>query len=205
MPPRNKVRPLVDISSGKVASFVERTMEMVIPQILDIASSAPDGDVSDYRNEAIAKFISDFREDFFECVPTNLAHSLMLQIQAGIRSFIERRQPNPSSWNREEDNDSMTRFTQEVFAATEFVRLQILTSVTVLDLGATVKMLRTKMFDLLQEFSRLKYLTLGSGSGGVSNVFQPKFVRGLAAMKHLVHFSLNYDCDDAILEGTVIP
>ena len=99
----------------------------------------------------------------------------------------------------------MTRFTQEVFAATEFVRLQILTSVTVLDLGATVKMLRTKMFDLLQEFSRLKYLTLGSGSGGVSNVFQPKFVRGLAAMKHLVHFSLNYDCDDAILEGTLIP
>ena len=63
-----------------------------------------------------------------------------------------------------------------------------------------VKMLRSKLFDLLPGFRGLQILKLGSGSGGVSEVYHAKFLSGIAPMRHLVHFSLTYDCTDEIIK-----
>ena len=63
-------------------------------------------------------------------------------------------------------------------------------------------MLRSKLFDLLPRFRGLQVLKLGSGSGGVSvyrENYQAKYLNGISGMKHLVHFSLTYDCTDDIL------
>ena len=60
-------------------------------------------------------------------------------------------------------------------------------------------MLRSKLFDLLPCFRGLQVLKLGSGSGGVSLVYHSRFLDGIARMKHLVHFSLTYDCTDEIV------
>ena len=88
---------------------------------------------------------------------------------------------------------------------------------TALNLDEVVKMVRSKLFELLPRFPQLQILKviyfvliykfskkslpfqLGSGSGGVSEVFLPKFLNGLAVMERLVVFSLTYDCNDEIL------
>ena len=62
-----------------------------------------------------------------------------------------------------------------------------------------IKMLRSKLFDLLPAFRGLQMLKLGSGSGGVSEVYHQKFLHGISPMRHLVHFSLTYDCTNEIL------
>ena len=62
-----------------------------------------------------------------------------------------------------------------------------------------MKKLRSKLFDLLPAFRGLQVLKLGSGSGGVTTVYHSKYLDGIARMKHLVHFSLTYDCTDEIL------
>ena len=63
-----------------------------------------------------------------------------------------------------------------------------------------MKMVRSKLFDLLPGFRGLQTLKLGSGSGGVSEVYHTKFLAGIALMRHLVHFSLTYDCTDEIIK-----
>ena len=62
-----------------------------------------------------------------------------------------------------------------------------------------VKMMRSRLFDLLPRFKGLHVLKLGSGSGGVSLVYHTKFLEGISRMRSLVHFSLTYDCTDEIL------
>ena len=70
-----------------------------------------------------------------------------------------------------------------------------------LDLSRVVKMLRSYLFDLLPRFKGLKYLILGSGSGGVSNVYHQKFLTAVQAMAYLQYFSLTYDCTDEIIHA----
>lgn len=59
---------------------------------------------------------------------------------------------------------------------------------------------RSRLFEALPCFQQLRVLKLGSGSGGVSDVYHRKFQSGLSTMNHLVHFSLTYDCTDEIVE-----
>ena len=59
--------------------------------------------------------------------------------------------------------------------------------------------LRLNLYERLSEFQGLRSLVLGSGSGGWSNCYTEKFTSGLSRMKHLVKFSLCYDCTDAMV------
>lgn len=71
----------------------------------------------------------------------------------------------------------------------------------ILDLTEVIKMLRSRIFDILPQFTGLQTLILGSGSGGVSNIYHDKFLQAVKAMPKLVHFSLTYDCTDEILSN----
>ena len=73
-----------------------------------------------------------------------------------------------------------------------------------LDLSKIVKMLRSYLFDVLPRFRGLRYLILGSGSGGVSNVYHHKFLTAVQAMVHLQYFSLTYDCTDEIIHALAV-
>ena len=68
-----------------------------------------------------------------------------------------------------------------------------------LDLADVPKILRLNFYEKLGDFRGLRSLVLGSGSGGWSNCYTEKFTSGLAQMKHLVKFSLCYDCTDAMV------
>ncbi len=59
-----------------------------------------------------------------------------------------------------------------------------------LDLAEVVKILRSRIFDLLPGFTGLFTLKCGSGSGGVSDIYGHKFLSGVRNLKLLVHFSL---------------
>ena len=53
-----------------------------------------------------------------------------------------------------------------------------------------------------RHFENLRVLVLGSGSGGwVTEAYAESFLLGIPKMKHLVKFSLLYDCTENILQA----
>ena len=81
-----------------------------------------------------------------------------------------------------------------------FIELIINDRLSILDVSDIYKILRTSIFDKLNKFVGLKTLILGSGTGGWSNTYVEKFATGVKTMKHLVKFSLCYDCTDSIVK-----
>ena len=89
---------------------------------------------------------------------------------------------------------------KELVILVSFIDVIISDRLSVLDVSDIAKILRTNIFDKLNKFVGLKSLILGSGSGGWSNTYVEKFATGVKTMKHLVKFSLNYDCTDSIVK-----
>merc|ERR1712012_310884 len=81
-----------------------------------------------------------------------------------------------------------------------FIDLIINTHLESINIEEISKILRTNLYDKLNMFTGLKTLVLGSGTGGWSNMYVEKFVTGVKTMKHLVKFSLCYDCTDTIVK-----
>ena len=89
---------------------------------------------------------------------------------------------------------------KEMVILVSFIELIINDRLSVLDVSDIYKILRTNIFDKLNKFVGLKTLILGSGTGGWSNMYVEKFATGVKTMKHLVKFSLCYDCTDSIVK-----
>ncbi len=102
-------------------------------------------------------------------------------------------------WHLFSEKDDAALFSQVMLATVGFIELIACSYIKILDLTDVPKMLRSKLFDLLGRFEGLHVLKLGSGSGGVSDVYQNKFATGIQSMHHLVHFSLMYDCSNEIV------
>ena len=81
-----------------------------------------------------------------------------------------------------------------------FIDLILSDRLTALDLSQISKILRGNLYDRIHMLSGLKSLNLGSGTGGWSNMYIEKFSNGIRTMRHLVKFSLCYDCTDSILK-----
>ena len=54
-----------------------------------------------------------------------------------------------------------------------------------LNIGDISKILRTGLYEKINKFTGLSSLTMGSGSGGWSNMYVDKFANGIKTMKHL--------------------
>ena len=89
---------------------------------------------------------------------------------------------------------------KEIVILVSFIEVVISDRLSMLDVSDIAKILRTNIFDKLNKFVGLKSLILGSGSGGWSNMYVEKFATGVKTMKHLVKFSLCYDCTDSIVK-----
>eukprot|EP00094_Tigriopus_californicus_P002749 TCALIF_02651-PA protein Name:"Similar to LZTR1 Leucine-zipper-like transcriptional regulator 1 (Homo sapiens)" AED:0.15 eAED:0.32 QI:1/0.33/0/1/1/0.75/4/0/1163 len=177
-------------SNNRLQLFFENVIESISHTLIDIPSDHQ-------RNRALERFIDDFKANFLEGLPSNQVHSVIQHLLSAIATCVDRKKDH---WRMDEDNKYASKFTQTVYIITEFVNLIIIPSLVHLDLPNVVKMLRTKLYDLLIHFPQLRSLLLGSGSGGWSQVFQPKFIQALSFMDRLVHFSLNYDASDEMLE-----
>ena len=89
---------------------------------------------------------------------------------------------------------------REMVILVSLVEIIINDRLSFLDVSDIAKILRTNIFDKLNKFVGLKTLILGSGTGGWSNMYVEKFASGVKTMKHLVKFSLCYDCTDLIVK-----
>lgn len=189
MSPRCKPKSLENISLFASKPFFENVIESVSQILLDITNDHQ-------RNQALERFLDGFKANFIAGLPSNLVHPVIQSLLSVIATCVDQKKDN---WRMDDDNKYASKFTQTVYIITEFVNLIIVPSIVHLDLPNVVKMLRTKVYDLLIHFPQLKTLLLGSGSGGWSQVFQPKFIQALSFMDRLVHFSLNYDANDDML------
>ena len=136
-----------------------------------------------------------FKQYIFSHVPYNLIDQVLDPILFGISEAIKAKK---KQWR---PTTLMTKFCRSMFAITEFSDLMVLRSRRFLDLQKVPKILRNRMFRQLTQFVNATTLILGSGSGGwVVEAYAEQFILGLPYMKHLIHFSLNYDCNGSILQ-----
>ena len=136
-----------------------------------------------------------FKQYIFSHVPYNLIDQVLDPILFGISEAIKAKK---KQWR---PTTLMSKFTRSMFAITEFSNLMVLRSRRFLDLDKVPKILRSRMFHQLSQFVSVTTLILGSGSGGwVTEAYSEQFILGLPHMKHLIHFSLSYDCTGSILQ-----
>ena len=114
---------------------------------------------------------------------------------------------------------SMSRFTRELYAIVKFSNILVQKERRVLNLEDVPKIIRTKLYSSLKyalqfytfssqttsichrHFEKLRVLVLGSGSGGwVTDAYNEYFLVGIPKMRHLVKFSLMYDCTENVLQ-----
>ena len=136
-----------------------------------------------------------FKQYIFSHVPYNLIDRVFDPILHGVSEAIKAKK---KQWR---PTTLMKQFTRSMFAITEFSNLMVLRSRRFLDLDKVPKILRSRMFHQLSQFVSVTTLILGSGSGGwVTEAYSEQFILGLPHMKHLIHFSLSYDCTGSILQ-----
>ena len=98
------------------------------------------------------------------------------------------------------DDSNISKNSRQITIVVSFSDLITTEVLRSLDLTDVPKILRFHIYDRLSCFKGLKSLVLGSGTGGWSNMYIEKFANGVKNMKHLVKFSLCYDCTDLILK-----
>ena len=98
------------------------------------------------------------------------------------------------------DDKNISRNSREMTIVVSFCDLIISGQLKTLDLTDVPKILRFNIYDKLGSFRGLRSLVLGSGTGGWSNMYIEKLSVGVKNMKHLVKFSLCYDCTDSIIK-----
>ena len=98
------------------------------------------------------------------------------------------------------NDKNISRNSREMTIIVSFCDLIVSSQLKTLDLTDVPKILRFHLYDKLGCFRGLRSLILGSGTGGWSNMYIEKFSSGVLNMKHLVKFSLCYDCTDSIIK-----
>ena len=101
----------------------------------------------------------------------------------------------------------MPEFTLQVWAMTKVSEALHHHQLEVLDLEMVPKMMRGILMRNLRRFPRLKRLVFGSSTGDMTihitkgASLYTSICEAIKTMKHLVHFSLQYNCTHDILQG----
>ena len=147
------------------------------------------------RDDYVDSQVEAFKQFIFSHVPYNLIDQVIDPILHGVSEAVKAKK---KQWR---PTTLMKQFARSMFAITEFSNLMVLRSRRFLDLEKVPKILRSRMFHQLSQFVSVTTLILGSGSGGwVAEAYSEQFILGLQHMKHLIHFSLCYDCTGSILQ-----
>lgn len=136
-----------------------------------------------------------FKQHVLGCMSYPIMEKAIDPILNGIKAAIlhMKRQWSPTT--------NMKTFTRQMYAVVKFSNLLVTPQMKKLDLAEIPKMVRTKLYGCLKAFSGLRILRLGSGSGGwVTDAYAECYLTGIPQMKHLVHFSLSYDCTLNVLQ-----
>lgn len=138
----------------------------------------------------------DMLRDLFEWnVPHMLFDTLSTMLFRKIPTFIEQLKPS-----LEHSATSLSKFLSSVNVAVTLTEILISTKLRQLDFEVVPKMMRHLFCSKLELLGGLRYLNLGSMSGGwKTDDMEPLILNGIQHLIYLQVFILNYDCTDNIL------
>ena len=113
------------------------------------------GDVA-RRAQPACRQIELFKQHFHGHIPHSLVEKALGPVLDGVKSAISAKK---SEWT---PTTNLTRFTRQMYAIVKFSNLLVLASRKKLDLDALPKMIRTKLYGSLKNFTGLRELYLGS-------------------------------------------
>ena len=177
---RRAVPSLLSCALASLQQLVER-------QVVEGCSQADRLD-----RATVERAVAALRCRIFQCVAHTLHQPAVSAVLAGLELSAAALKVVMSN--------GVTSNSKALVAAVSFTDLFLTDRLLALDLTTVSKMLRNNIYDKLGKCRNLRTLNLGSGSGGWSNMYIDRFVSGVKVMKHLVKFSLCYDCTDSVLK-----
>ncbi|XP_055608064.1 uncharacterized protein LOC129755539 isoform X1 [Uranotaenia lowii] len=138
--------------------------------------------------------VFELRDQYDHCIPTHLFDEMGAELISQISDLIERVK------QAQDIRASMARFLCQVNVAIAMSEVLLSRKLRSLKIDEMPKMMRHVFYNKMSDLKGLRYLSLGSMSGGwKTHDMQDTITSGLATMRNLTGLTLNYDCTDTIL------
>ena len=160
------------------------------------ATESSEGDIVMDDKESVANnFITELKSYVWCRVVWYLYDQVVHHILEGVIEAVE---VMKAEWTID---TNMPEFRLKVCAMLKVGEVMHLNHLRSLNVDAMPKMIRPSVLRNLSAFAELRNLNLGSSSGGrQGQMLSTCVLEGLGKMKHLVKFSLKYNCRNDILE-----
>ncbi|XP_001849814.2 uncharacterized protein LOC6040420 [Culex quinquefasciatus] len=185
---------LEDMALKRSATWLCVIAENLMPIMLHMSKSR--GTEEHEGQKILKQIVSDLRDDYDHCVPAHLFDEFGRELIEQIKDLIER-------VKRALDvRASMAKFLAQVNVAIAMSDILLSRKLRSLKIDDMPKMMRHVFYSRMSDMKGLRYLSLGSMTGGWKTFdMQETIMKGMVTMKNLTGLTLNYDCTDTILQG----
>ena len=165
MPRRKPVLSLLELTLNSLSELIRqealRVSHVAVTQFVYDEIEAEDYEEQTAkaaweREVYLSDQIELFKQHFHGHIPHSLVEKALGPVLDGVKSAISAKK---SEWT---PTTNLTRFTRQMYAIVKFSNLLVLASRKKLDLDALPKMIRTKLYGSLKNFTGLRELYLGS-------------------------------------------
>lgn len=142
--------------------------------------------------------VLELRDEYDHCVPGHLYDEFGKELIAQITYLNERIKKALDL------RTSMSKFLCQMNVANSMAEVLLSRKLRSLQVDELPKTMRHIFYSKMSDLKGLRYLSLGSMSGGwKTEDMAPTILNGLSTMKCLTGLTLNYDCTDAILRALI--
>uniref|UniRef100_A0A1Q3FKD0 Putative scf e3 ubiquitin ligase complex f-box protein grra n=1 Tax=Culex tarsalis TaxID=7177 RepID=A0A1Q3FKD0_CULTA len=192
MPRLGQPARLEDMALKRSATWLCVIAENLMPIMLHMSRNREEND----GPKILKHIVSDLRDEYDHCVPAHLFDEFGKELIEQIKDLIER-------VKRALDiRASMAKFLAQVNVAIAMSEILLSRKLRSLKIDEMPKMMRHVFYSRMSDMKGLKYLSLGSMTGGWKTFdMQETIMKGMVTMMNLTGLTLNYDCTDTILQG----
>lgn len=191
MPKINQPKSLEDLSLGRVADWIAKIGEDLMPSIELLAREDHAKAIGILSSKVqILRLLLEYN------IPWTLFDQFAHEIYRSISELLEKTKQSQGF------RGSMARFISKMNVAVTMTEVLLTKDLTQLLLDDIPKMMRHVFYVKFSHLKGLRQLNLGSLSGGWKTAdMEPTIISGLKALHNLRNLTINYDCTDNILEA----
>ncbi|XP_058444820.1 uncharacterized protein LOC131426249 isoform X1 [Malaya genurostris] len=181
---------LEELAMKQSVARVCQIAEMLIPQMLSCKQDGTEG------QKYLRAVVVELWDQFDHCVPGYLYDEMAHEMIRQLSHLIERVK------QAMEIRASMAKFLCQVNVVIAMSELLLSRKLRILEIDKIPKMMRHLFYAKMNRLKGLRYLSLGSMSGGWKTDDMEKTIMNcLEPMRNLRALTLNYDCTDTILRA----
>ncbi|XP_021694883.1 SCF E3 ubiquitin ligase complex F-box protein grrA isoform X1 [Aedes aegypti] len=167
--------------------------ELLMPTMLVLSKQG-----TNEAQKCLKSIVLDLRDEYDHCIPADLYDDMAKELICQITLLIERVKKALDL------RASMSKFLCQMNVAIAMSEVLLSRKLRVMKIDELPKTMRHIFYSKMNEMKGLRYLSLGSMSGGwKTDDMEKTILNGLGTMKNLTALTLNYDCTNTILRSLI--